>query len=249
MSVEPLTAILALGVGYLMGSISFTRILTSLLRPGEAPATVVIPLVDGEDVVKSDLVSATTARLQLGTRYGCLVSILDMAKVALPTLVFRMWQPEASYHLWTAAAGMLGHNYPLYYRFKGGRGESPMYGGLLVIDWVGVLVTNTAAGLLGLLLGHLLVLRLGGMVLMIPWLWFRTRDPAYLAYILVVNGLYWFAVRGELKQYARLMRRSKSLSQEELAIMLGLGGRLGRLMDRLNWRARLVARLRRSGGR
>jgi glycerol-3-phosphate acyltransferase PlsY len=244
MPLELLPTIVALASGYLLGSISFARLVTRTVRPGEAPATVVIPLAQGDDVVESDLISASTARLQLGTRYGCLVALLDMAKVSLPTLAFRLWQPDAPYFLLAAAAGMVGHDYPLYYRFKGGRGESPLYGGLLVIDPLGVLVTNLAAGALGLALGYLLVLRLGGMVLMIPWLWFRTHDPAHVAYIVFVNGVYWFAVRGELRQYSHLMRRSESLSQEELAEMLGVGRGLGRLLDRLNWRARLLARLR-----
>jgi acyl phosphate:glycerol-3-phosphate acyltransferase len=248
MALEPWAALLAVVAGYLLGSISFARVVTGLVRPGEAPATVAIPLAEGDDVVESDLVSATTVRIQLGTGYGCLVSLLDMAKVALPTLAFRLWEPAGPYFLMAAAAGMVGHIYPLTTRFKGGRGESPLYGGLVVIDPLGVVVTNVAAMVLGLALGHLLVLRLGGMVLMIPWLWLRTGDPAHVAYIALANGLYWFAVRGELRQYARLMARSESLSQEELATMLGVGSRLGRLMDRLNWRGRLVARLRRRVG-
>jgi glycerol-3-phosphate acyltransferase PlsY len=249
MTLELLPTLLALLAGYLLGSLSFARIVTGLVRPGEAAAALNIALAEGGDVVASDLISASTARLQLGARYGCLVSLLDMAKVAVPTLAFRLWQPEAPYFLLAAAAGMVGHIYPLYYRFQGGRGESPLYGGLLVIDPLGVLVTNAAAAVLGLALGYLLVLRLGGMVLMIPWLWFRTHDPAHLAYIVLVNGLYWFAVRVELRHYSRLMRRSESLSQEELATMLGVGGRLGRLMDRLNWRARLLARLKQARDR
>ena len=37
-----------------------------------------------------------------------------------------------------AVAVLLGHNYPVFHRFRGGRGQSPLYGGLLAIDWPAV---------------------------------------------------------------------------------------------------------------
>ena len=72
--------------------------------------------------------------------------------MALPTLLFRLWQPDVPYYLVAAAAGLVGHDWPLYHRFKGGRGLSAIYGALLVIDWPGLFITS----LLGLTTGHTL---------------------------------------------------------------------------------------------
>ena len=62
-------------------------------------------------------------RMQVGTRYGCLTAILDIAKVAIPALIFKLWQPETPYFLVTALFGLIGHDWPIYHRFKGGRGN------------------------------------------------------------------------------------------------------------------------------
>jgi len=84
----------------------------------------------GSDIVfESDSVSASAVRFQLGARYGCLTAILDMLKVAIPTLIVRLWQPDEAYYLVLAGAGVAGHAWPVYFRFKGGRGESPILGG------------------------------------------------------------------------------------------------------------------------
>lgn len=225
-------ALLAAIIGYLLGSISFARLITRITAPHADISRIQQPVPNSETIFESDSVSATAVRIHVGTRYGCLTALLDMLKVAIPTMAFKMWQPGTPYFLIVAAAGVVGHDWPLFHRFKGGRGESPIYGGLLVIDWVGVLVTNLAGGLLGLVLGNLLVLRWAGLVLMIPWFWFRTGDWAYLAYIIFVNLVYWISMMPELKQAFDLQAGGAMPSQQELASFLGMGENLGRVLDR-----------------
>ncbi len=79
-------ALLAAAVGYLLGSISWARIITGLVAPGTDISMIREPVPHTDEVFESDLVSATTVRIHVGTRYGCLTAILDMLKVALPTL-------------------------------------------------------------------------------------------------------------------------------------------------------------------
>ncbi len=116
-------------------------------------SNIVHTLEDSKKTFDSSAISATSVRHQLGTRYGCLTAILDILKGLLPTLAFRLWQPDAPYYLITAAMTTLGHNYPLYHGFKGGRGLSTIMGGLFVLDWAGVLLTNIAGTLLGMIAG------------------------------------------------------------------------------------------------
>jgi len=49
--------------------------------------------------------------------------VLDMLKITIPTLVFKHVYPDTPYFLITAATGMIGHVWPLYHGFKGGRGS------------------------------------------------------------------------------------------------------------------------------
>jgi glycerol-3-phosphate acyltransferase PlsY len=203
------------------------------------------PIPNSDEVFVSDAVSATAVRMHVGARYGCLTAILDMLKVTVPTLLFRLWQPDTPYFLVVAVFGLVGHDWPLFFRFKGGRGESPILGGLIVIDWVGAVVTNLVGWPIGILSGELLVLRWAWLLLLIPWFWVRTQDPAYLAYIVSINAIYWYAMRPELKQYFELHGKGVDPSSEELAEMWGMGGRVGRAIDRYS----LAALLRRGGSK
>jgi glycerol-3-phosphate acyltransferase PlsY len=54
--------------------------------------------------------------------------------------------------LLAAAAGLIGNNWPVYYRFKGGSGISAIYGGLLVIDPLAILVSAAGGLLIGLVI-------------------------------------------------------------------------------------------------
>jgi glycerol-3-phosphate acyltransferase PlsY len=126
--------------------------------------------------------------MRLGPKLGFITVVLDMLKIAVPTLALKLLYPGTAYFLITATAGMIGHIWPLYHRFRGGRGLSAVYGGMFVIDPIGVFVTSLGGMLLGLfVLRDMFSAYLGGPWLLIPWLWFRTHDAAYLAYAIVVN--------------------------------------------------------------
>ncbi len=118
---------------------------------------------------------------------------------------------------------IVGHNYPIYYRFKGGRGLATVYGGFFVLDWVGVLVTSIAGMVLGGLLGQVLMMRWAGLLLMIPWIWFRTQDPVQLAYVLIANALFWYAMLPELRQYFRLRKEGELPDEQQVAEFMGMG--------------------------
>jgi glycerol-3-phosphate acyltransferase PlsY len=225
-------AVSAAVAGYLLGSISFIRVFARFRHPATDIERIEVALPDGSGTFRSDSVSATAARLHMGTSYGCFTGILDMLKVAVPTLAFMLWQRDEPYHLIVAAAGLAGHDWPIYHRFKGGRGESPIYGALIVISPLGVLATNAAGAILGVVIGHILILRWAGLVLMIPWLWFTTESWPHLAYIIFANVVYWVSMRPELTQYYDLSKGGAELSQETIAGELGMGARLGRIMDR-----------------
>jgi glycerol-3-phosphate acyltransferase PlsY len=124
-------------------------------------------------------------------------------------MAFKLWQPETPYYLVAATMATIGHNWPIYHRFRGGRGLSPILGGMLAVDWIGVMVTNLMAAAIGIPLKNLLVTSGGGIVLMIPWIWLRTQDWPQLAYVVGMNVIFWGAMIPELKEYARLRREGK----------------------------------------
>jgi len=103
-------ALCAAVIGYLCGSISFARIITRIFAPQQDISNVRLELPDGSAQFKSDAISASTVRMHVGQRHGCLTSILDMLKAAVPALAFKVWQPDHPYHLLVACVATIGHN-------------------------------------------------------------------------------------------------------------------------------------------
>ena len=112
---------------------------------------------------------------------------------------------------------------------------SAIYGGFLVIDWIGALVTSNLGMALGLLVfRNVLVSYMAGLWLMIPWIWFRTHDLAHLAYAIFVNIVFPVAMIPEIRRGIRLRRegRSSDLSKQMDATPMGkmmkkMAGRFG----------------------
>jgi glycerol-3-phosphate acyltransferase PlsY len=217
--------------GYLIGSISFARIVTSLFSEGGKVKKIERKIPDTDITLESDTVAATSVTLNLGKKYGCFTAVLDMIKVALIVWFFLHFFPDTNAFLLTAMFGMLGHVYPIYHRFKGGRGQSPLLGALVVINWFGVLIANFAAVVLGYLTGSVLVMRWGWMVLMIGWFALYFRDPYYVAYIFLANILFFFSMRKELATGLEIGRNRES-TQEEVSEFMLMGKGLGRFIDR-----------------
>jgi glycerol-3-phosphate acyltransferase PlsY len=156
-------------------------------------------------------VSATSVRLQMGNRFGCLTSLLDMVKVALPTLAFRLLWPDSDAYLVAAACGVLGHNWPLFARFRGGYGQSPTFGGLMVIDWSGAVVVFVATLLVGIVTRQIYVALLGGFLTLIPWFWLRYDDSALLLYAVAVNVAYAIKLLPDFRQYMAIRRQAQEV--------------------------------------
>ena len=205
---DPVITVVAALVGYLLGSISFARVISRFVAPSVDVTRTEIPMVGTDDKMQMP-VSGTAVSVQLGPKWGMTTALLDMLKVALPTLIFRLAFPNTHYFLIAATFGVLGHIWPIFHRFKGGRGLSPIYGGLFVVDFLGVWVTSFGGLLLGLLLVRdVVVAFMAGLWLIIPWLWFRTYDVWYLAYGVAVNILFIVAMIPEIRQVMEARKKA-----------------------------------------
>ena len=104
--------------------------------------------------------AGTTNSLRvLGKKAGAIVLLGDGLKCALAILAVKALLPDAYaddkmlYVMYVALGSILGHNFPFYLKFKGGKGIATTYGFLLgfdirffivafVIFWVIFLITN-----------------------------------------------------------------------------------------------------------
>lgn len=233
---EPTLAILVFIAGYLAGAISFTRLITRLIDPHADLEDVYLPIAGTDEKMKMHAMGANTASMKLGPRVGCTIGALDMLKVFVPTLAVRLLYPDANYYLILALAGMIGHNWPVYYGFKGGRGISAFYGGLLAIDPIGAVVTSMIGMGIGMaVFRDFLVSYLAGLWLIAPWLWFTTYEPAMLLYGLAANLLFLLAMLPEMKDIIRLR---KQYGKGELRSMMDgvpMGRSMLKIMDRFGF--------------
>lgn len=105
----------------------------------------------------------------LGT-VGFIITIAgDGLKGALPILAVRYFEMPAAMESYVLVAVVVGHIWPLWLQFKGGRGVATAFGGYLALDWVlGLTLLGTALVLLLFRRGVIL----SGMAafLLLPWI-------------------------------------------------------------------------------
>ncbi len=210
--------------GYLAGSVSFARLIAALARRPEALDSVELEVEGSASafIVRSQ--GATTASLSLGPRWGFATMVLDMAKIAIPTLAIRFALPQEPYHLLTAAAGMAGHVWPVYHGFRGGRGMSAVYGGLWGIDWIAIFATFAGGMVLGIaVLRDVVLAYFAALWLLVPWFWFRTHDLRFVAYGVFVNIIFVLGMIPEIKQYQAFKKQGVVADPTEVLKLTAMG--------------------------
>lgn len=196
-------------IGYLLGSLSFARIVVHIVSPESDLSGVEVQVPASQARFQSSSISATSVNTLLGPRFGCLTSLLDMTKVGLPALLLKLIFPEFPYFLIYISFGTLGHIWPLYYRFKGGRGMSAILAGFAVADWQGVLITLSISLIVGLIRKDFYIGNKLSILLMIPWLWFRTQSWMMLLFAISLNLMNLIAAIPEIKEIKRLRKEGR----------------------------------------
>ncbi len=116
-----LTVIMAIAAGYLLGSVPFAYIAGRLNKR-----------VDIRQVGGGNVGTLNTLR-EIGTAAGLAVLLADTAKGAVSVLIARWLGLSLA---WTFAAGfaaVVGHSWPVFLGFKGGKGAATTLGVLLAL--------------------------------------------------------------------------------------------------------------------
>jgi glycerol-3-phosphate acyltransferase PlsY len=156
-------------------------------------------------------IGATNVLRVLGAKAGLITAVLDLAKAALPVLAAGFIIADdkifvAGYDIHVQFAQvlaaimvMVGHNWSVYIKFKGGKGVATLVGGMLVINWFVCLV--------GLLVGVIVILitryvslgsilgSLGMLLVLTALVILAIAAPVYLIYGLLAVGLIVFQHR------------------------------------------------------
>ena len=187
--------IMAIAAAYLLGSISFGYLAGKLLK--------------GIDVRQYGSGNAGTTNIQrtLGTVPAVVVLFLDIGKGIAAVTIAKFLSDATFVHLLAGLAAVIGHNWPLFFTFRGGRGIATTIGvfsGLapivvLVAVLIGALIIAiTRYVSLGSIIGAIsvpitmLILRMPGIyiifgVVMVASI--RKMDPILLIVLSGVAGL------------------------------------------------------------
>ena len=78
---------------------------------------------------------ATNTLLVLGKRWGVLVLFFDILKACLAVWLARWFLPHPLSGMVSGTCAMLGHVFPFYMGFRGGKGLAAFGGLVLAVDW------------------------------------------------------------------------------------------------------------------
>lgn len=87
---------------------------------------------------------ASNAFIELGKGYGVLVAVVDIAKGAIAIGVIAWLLQQFStietdslffFYTLTGTFAVIGHNFPVWMKFNGGKGTATMIGMMLALDW------------------------------------------------------------------------------------------------------------------
>ena len=138
--------LLALATGYLLGSIPFGLLLTRFSGRGDLRE------------IGSGNIGATNV-LRTGAKgLAALTLLLDAAKGAAAVLIAQALWPDGTFH--AAAGALIGHLYPVWLRFRGGKGVATLLGIIAPIlpvaaiayalIWVGLLLIARISSVAGM---------------------------------------------------------------------------------------------------
>jgi len=116
-------------IGYLLGSIP-TAYIVSRMRKG----------IDIRNIGSGNMGAANVMR-QVGTHEGIFVAIIDVAKGAGAILIAQALNVSELWVFGTGFAALVGHNFPVFAGFKGGRGSATIMGIFFVLAPEAILVT------------------------------------------------------------------------------------------------------------
>ena len=175
-------------LGYLSGSIPFGYIIAKLKRI---------------DIQKqgSGNIGATNVSRVLGFKYALMVGLLDILKVIVPAVIAKQYLINDWYVCLAILAPVLGHLFPIWLNFKGGKAVSGVFASMVVI--IGWQYSLVFLLIWVILLKLIKIMSLTNLIVIwfVPLLlWLNTDSIAYLSLgLLYIPVLYW-AHRDNIKR-------------------------------------------------
>jgi len=181
-------------IGYLIGSISTAIVVCKV-------AGLPDPRTQG-----SGNPGATNV-LRVGGKLPAAITLLgDAAKGFLPVAVAAYWGAPSLWIGLTAVAAVLGHLFPVFFQFRGGKGVATAYGAIFGISWLTGLLVLASWLAVSLTFRYSSLAALTTMVLLPLYLWITTRSLELVICSLAIGILIFWRHRANI---SRLISRTE----------------------------------------
>jgi len=134
-------------LSYLLGSVCFGYIFAKILKK--------------RDFGKKDLPGAAGSFRQLGFKIGVVTGFLDAVKGAVPPLLANFLGLDTTTVVIACLAVIIGHNWPIFYKFRGGGGLATTIGISIVLVPIEFAIAFPSAIAVGFIYKYTLRKRLG----------------------------------------------------------------------------------------
>lgn len=195
-------------------------ILTAYLV-GSIPFGLLIGRLAGADVRQSGSgnIGATNVGRVLGKKLGILTLLCDLVKGFLPVwMAAHLFSSATIDRQWLVVscglAAVIGHMFPIYLRFRGGKGVATALGVFLALSPWSILISIGIFLVAVAVSGYVSVGSLVASALIPLWLWFLGEPPTILAAAAVIALLIWFKHGSNI---GRLLRHEEKSWRKEKA--------------------------------
>jgi glycerol-3-phosphate acyltransferase PlsY len=118
---DTIVLVLSITLSYLLGAVPFGLFFTRIFSHIDVRS------------VGSGNIGATNVLRAAGKKAAILTLLADAVKGLLPVLIIRTLLQNDVAAVLAGAAAILGHNFPIYLKFKGGKGVATSYGVMLAV--------------------------------------------------------------------------------------------------------------------
>ena len=133
---------------------------------------------------------ASNAVILMGWKAGVLTALHDIGKSALAVVLARLVFPDLP-HIGAAAgvASVLGHIYPFWMKFKGGKGFASYLGMTIALNWKISIVVLLLVGIVTLVTDYIVAATTTTIVIVPVWLGFAAHSLTLALILLIATAV------------------------------------------------------------
>ena len=181
-----------------LGNVLITAIVSYLI--GSISPAILLGKAKGIDIKKEGSGNAGTTNVLrvMGCKAAVITLSVDILKGLIPVLVFSHIFGNDMFGYIACFAAFLGHVFPIYFRFKGGKGVAVAFGGILGVNWKLALLCLLTVAIVTLISKRMSVGSITGCVAAVIYTVFL--EKYFFPYILVMAVIVIFMHRGNIKR-------------------------------------------------